>query len=224
MDSSRLRCPSPKVSAYHEVDRESGCSNARFVKVEGVVILGLRTTGLILLYYSFSIGITFYQKWLIKGFHYPLIVVLTHLVMKYLLSALIRTVMKSLSGCRISIPWSLSWKKLAVTGVASSLDISFSNWSFEFITISLYTMTKSTCVIFILFFAILFKLERKRVSLIVIVSLISLGLFMFTYQSTQFSSTGFFLVLTASFLGGLRWTMAQLLVQRWLSLVSQLIF
>ena len=215
MDSSRLRCSSPKVSAYHELDRESGFSNPRVMKVEGVIILGLRTTGLILLYYSFSIGITFYQKWLIKGFHYPLLVVLTHLLIKYFLSALIRSVMKSLSGtARVKIPWSLSWKKLAVTGVASSLDISFSNWSFEFITISLYTMTKSTCVIFILFFAILFKLERKRVSLIVIVSLISLGLFMFTYQSTQFNSTGFFLVLSASFLGGLRWTMAQLLVQR----------
>lgn len=215
MDKSRLRTsPSPRVSAYHELDRESG-SSLRLIKVERLIMLGLRTTGLILLYYSFSIGITFYQKWLIKSLNYPLIVVLTHLLMKYFLSALIRIIIRLISGkSRISIPFSLSWKRLAITGTASSLDISFSNWSFEFVTISLYTMTKSTCIIFILFFAIIFKLEKKGIGLIFVVSLIATGLFMFTYQSTQFSSTGFFLVLSASFLGGLRWTMAQLLVQR----------
>lgn len=36
------------------------------VQLEKLLFVGLRTTGLILLYYSFSIGITFYQKWLIK--------------------------------------------------------------------------------------------------------------------------------------------------------------
>lgn len=36
---------------------------------------------------------------------------------------------------------------------------------------------------------------------------------MFTYKSTQFNLTGFLLVLTASFLGGLRWCMAQIVMQ-----------
>lgn len=175
----------------------------------------LRTLGLILLYYSFSIGITFYQKWLINGFHFPLFVVLCHLIIKYLLAALVRFWCRILCGViRITIPWSVSWKKLAITGIASSLDIGLSNWSFEFITISLYTMTKSSCVIFILFFAILFKLENLRSSVLVIVTLISSGLFMFTYQSTQFHLTGFTLVLLASALSGLRWTLAQLVMQR----------
>lgn len=174
-----------------------------------------RTLGLILLYYSFSIGITFYQKWLINGFHFPLSVVLCHLVIKYLLAASIRLLCRSLCGVvRVSIPWSVSWKKLAMTGIASSLDIGLSNWSFEFITISLYTMTKSSSVIFILFFAILFKLENLSSSVLVIVILISSGLFMFTYQSTQFHLTGFILVLSASALSGLRWTLAQLVMQR----------
>lgn len=38
----------------------------------------------------------------------------------------------------------------------------------------------------------------------VIVCLISAGLFMFTFQSTQFRWQGFLLALSASFLGGLR--------------------
>lgn len=62
---------------------------------------------------------------------------------------------------RVTVSWTASWKKLAATGVASALDIGFSNWSFEFITISLYTMTKSSCIVFILGFAILFGLEKK---------------------------------------------------------------
>lgn len=105
---------------------------------------------------------------------------------------------------RTSVPWIASWKKLAATGVASALDIGFSNWSFEFITVSLYTMTKSSCVVFILGFAILFGLEKMRLSLVIVVVLISTGLFMFTFQSTQFKWEGFVLVLSASFLGGLR--------------------
>ena len=43
---------------------------------------------------------------------------------------------------------------------------------------------------------------------------IAIGLFLFTYQSTQFNLTGFALVLSASFLSGLRWTLAQLVLQK----------
>ncbi|KAL3208160.1 hypothetical protein MRX96_009746 [Rhipicephalus microplus] len=75
-------------------------------------------------------------------------------------------------------------------------------------------MTKSTCIIFILGFSLVFGLERRRCSLVFIVILIAVGLFMFTYQSTQFNTEGFLLVLSASFLAGLRWTLAQLVMQR----------
>jgi hypothetical protein len=37
---------------------------------------------------------------------------------------------------------------------------------------------------------------------------------MFTYHSTQFQLNGFLLVLSASLLGGLRWTLSQLVMQR----------
>ncbi|KAI1297299.1 Solute carrier family 35 member C2 [Halotydeus destructor] len=195
--------------------RNSQFRSFSIVKYEKVLLVALRTAGLVLLYYSFSIGITFYQKWLIKDFHYPLLIVSCHMLVKFMLAALVRVVYQHLMGLnRASVAWLLNWKKLCATGVASALDIGFSNWSFEFITISLYTMTKSTCIIFILGFAILFKLERLRLSLVAVVLLISLGLFMFTFQSTQFKWQGFILVLSASFLGGLRWTMAQLIMQR----------
>ncbi|KAI2798842.1 hypothetical protein BLOT_010823, partial [Blomia tropicalis] len=174
-----------------------------------------RTVGLILMYYFFSIGITFYQKWFIKRFHYPLIVVVCHMFFKYFIAVLIRAIYRQYTGLsRISLSWRENVSKIAQPGVASALDIGFSNWSFEFITISLYTMTKSTCIIFILLFAIYFELEKPHWSLLTIVGFISIGLFMFTYKSTQFQLNGFLLVLSASMLSGLRWTLSQKLMQR----------
>ncbi|UYV84983.1 SLC35C2, partial [Cordylochernes scorpioides] len=170
---------------------------------------------LILLYYSFSIGITFYQKWFIKDFHFPLMVVSCHLIVKFILAGLLRKLIQIYTGkSRVIMKWSDFFIRIAPTGVASALDIGFSNWSFEFITVSLYTMTKSTCIIFILGFSLLFGLEKKRLSLVVVVMLISIGLFFFTYESTQFNLQGFLLVLSASFLAGLRWTASQLIMQR----------
>ncbi|XP_069740905.1 solute carrier family 35 member C2 isoform X4 [Narcine bancroftii] len=75
-------------------------------------------------------------------------------------------------------------------------------------------MTKSTAVLFILFFAVIFKLEKLRSWLLAVILLIAGGLFMFTYKSTQFNLKGFILVLIASFIGGIRWTLTQILTQK----------
>ncbi|CAD5111395.1 DgyrCDS707 [Dimorphilus gyrociliatus] len=75
-------------------------------------------------------------------------------------------------------------------------------------------MTKSTAIIFILIFSIIFNLEKPRKSIVVVVILISVGLFLFTFELTQFSLLGFSLVLSASCLSGIRWTLAQLVMQR----------
>lgn len=54
----------------------------------------------------------------------------------------------------------------------------------------------------------------QRVTLLLVVLLVAGGLFMFTYKSTQFNAQGFVLVLCASFLGGIRWTLTQMLMQK----------
>lgn len=77
-----------------------------------------------------------------------------------------------------------------------------------------YTMTKSTVIIFISFFAVVFRLERKSWSLLFIVVMISAGLFLFTYKSTEFNTLGFILLIIASFSSGARWTLAQLVMQK----------
>ncbi|XP_031618621.1 solute carrier family 35 member C2 [Contarinia nasturtii] len=170
---------------------------------------------LLLIYFILSIGLTFYQRNLLKGFHFPFTVVLYHLLLKLVMAGLIRYLYKSITGkSRVHIDWKKSFKKLAPTGVAAGIDIGFSNWGLELVTISLYTMTKSTSIIFILFFAILFGLEKKSWLLMVTVVLISTGLCMFTYKSTQFNTLGFFFLIFASMISGIRWTFAQLIMQK----------
>lgn len=43
---------------------------------------------------------------------------------------------------------------------------------------------------------------------------IASGLIMFTYKATQFNLLGFYFLLLASFAAGLRWSFAQLLMQK----------
>lgn len=75
-------------------------------------------------------------------------------------------------------------------------------------------MTKSTTIIFILIFAILLGLEKKSWSLLMIVVMISGGLCMFTFKSTQFNALGFSFLLFASLSSGIRWSFAQLVMQK----------
>uniref|UniRef100_A0A7N4PKY6 Solute carrier family 35 member C2 n=1 Tax=Sarcophilus harrisii TaxID=9305 RepID=A0A7N4PKY6_SARHA len=173
------------------------------------------TLGLVLLYYCFSIGITFYNKWLMKSFHFPLFMTLLHLVVIFLFSALSRALIQCChQRPRVVLSWADYLQRVAPTALATALDVGLSNWSFLYITVSLYTMTKSSAVLFILIFSLIFKLEELRAALVLVVLLIAGGLFMFTYKSTQFNGEGFALVLGASFIGGIRWTLTQILLQK----------
>ncbi|KAL6261413.1 hypothetical protein P5V15_006508 [Pogonomyrmex californicus] len=171
---------------------------------------------LISAYFILSIGLTFYNPWLYNtyGFNFPLGVVVCHLIIKFALSALIRCIRKCYNGKRINLPWQNIIYSIMVPGIASGVDIGLSNWALSLISISLVTMTKSTTIIFILGFSLLFKLEKKSWSLVGIVVMIAGGLAMFTYKSTQFGILGFILCLLASLASGIRWTMTQLIMQR----------
>lgn len=139
---------------------------------------------------------------------------LYHLIIKYTLAAMFRVIYRLVTGRRRVDIDCKSSLKIAPVGFASGIDIGFSNWGLELVQISLYTMTKSTTIIFILIFSILLKLERRSWSLASIVVLISGGLVMFTYKASKFDPLGFVFVLIASLSSGVRWSFAQLLMQR----------
>nr|XP_060639486.1 solute carrier family 35 member C2-like [Anolis sagrei ordinatus] len=136
--------------------------------------------GLVLLYYGFSIGITFYNKWLMRSFSFPLFMTLLHLMVIFLLSGLARRGRglglgggakagggASLRGGhapkrapRPLLPWDAYLRQVGPAALSTALDVGLSNWSFLYITVSLYTMTKSSAVLFILFFSLVFRLEE----------------------------------------------------------------
>ncbi|XP_071502600.1 solute carrier family 35 member C2-like [Diadema antillarum] len=179
-----------------------------------VFLLGVKVVALVLFYYTFSITLTFYNKWLLQDFKFPLTITIIHLAVKYLLALIVRKFLKLCTSIKpVTLNWSAYIRIVTPTGITSALDIGFSNWSLVFITISLYTMCKSSAIIFILVFAIIFGLQKPHWVQVIVVMLIALGLFMFTFKSTQFNLEGFLLVIVASILSGLRWSLAQILTQ-----------
>lgn len=194
--------------------------DSKFIKGQEVYKYGLLRsvfiTGLLVVgYFLTSIGLTFYQKWITKRLHHPLSIVMCHLLTKFILAASLRILWESWTKSkRPTLPWKPYVSQIGPAGIASALDIGLSNWSFEFITVSLYTMSKSTAIIFVMGFGLFFKLEKKHWTLLVVVVMISGGLVLFTYQATQFNLAGFIMVMSASFLSGLRWTLSQMVIQR----------
>ncbi|XP_070507377.1 solute carrier family 35 member C2 [Chironomus tepperi] len=205
---------SVKIASCANDDNHASLKHSTSVRntlLKTVLWVGL----LILCHYILSIGLTFYQRWLLKGYKFPFSVVLYHLMIKLVMSALIRFFYRLCTGKqRVKLSVSTALRKVAPTSFFGAIDIGFSQWGLEFVEVALYTMTKSTVIIFISFFAIIFRLERKSWSLLVIVVMISAGLFLFTYKSTEFDLLGFILLLIASFSSGARWTLAQIVMQK----------
>ena len=100
-------------------------------------------------------------------------------------------------------------------GVATGLDIGLSNTSLAFVSLSFYTMLKSTTPLFLLLFAIMMGIERMSWRLAGVIAIISLGLFLLVEgeEEGEFSWAGFLMVISASALAGLRWAITQVLLQ-----------
>lgn len=74
-------------------------------------------------------------------------------------------------------------------------------------------MVKSSSLIFVLLFAFLFRLEVFSLRLIGVIALIFAGVLLMVATETHFVIGGFILVLSGSALGGLRWSLTQVLVK-----------
>lgn len=72
-----------------------------------------------------------------QGFDFPLGVVVCHLVIKFILSALIRCIRRCCNVKRVNLPWQSIIYSLMVPGIASGVDIGLSNWALSLISISL---------------------------------------------------------------------------------------
>lgn len=74
-------------------------------------------------------------------------------------------------------------------------------------------MCKSSSLVFVLLFAFIFRLEVFSFRLIAVITLIVAGVVLMVATETHFVLGGFILVISASALGGLRWSLTQLLLK-----------
>ena len=110
----------------------------------------VKVLGFILLYWCCSISLTFFNRHIFKDSEFPLSITATHMAVKFLLATLVRACLHRISRVRhggssnnhererANLPWTILWRKIAPTGLTAALDIGLSNWSLQYITISLY--------------------------------------------------------------------------------------
>ncbi|ORY07123.1 TPT-domain-containing protein [Basidiobolus meristosporus CBS 931.73] len=167
--------------------------------------------------YIFSTGISLYNKWMVDknhyNFPYPLFITSMHQVMQFVCSGLCLLIFPALRPTIYPSKKDYT-TKIVPCGVATGFDIGLSNSSLKTITLSFYTMCKSSSLAFVLMFAFMFKLERPTFSLIGIIFIISFGVLLMVTTETSFALVGFIQVMTAALLGGLRWSLTQILLKK----------
>ena len=160
------------------------------------------------------------------NFHFPMFTTSLHMIVQFLLAS---TVLLIFPKLRPSIPTSndphdppskplitplFYLTRLVPTGVSTSLDIGLGNTSLRYITLTFYTMCKSSVLIFVLAFAFAFRLEQLSIKLILIILTMTLGVLLMVYGETAFHLLGFSLAMSASFFSGFRWGLTQILLLR----------
>ncbi|TFK44489.1 triose-phosphate transporter family-domain-containing protein [Crucibulum laeve] len=168
-------------------------------------------------WFFFATILSVYNKWMFSpshfGFPSPLFVTTGHMFVQFILAMILRTLWpRKFRPEHNPQPKDYSLKVIP-TAIATSLDIGLSNLSLKTITLSFYTMCKSSSLIFVLLFAFLFRLETFSWRLIGVIFLIFSGVLLMVATETHFILEGFLLVLSASGLGGLRWSLTQLLLK-----------
>lgn len=102
----------------------------------------------------------------------------------------------------------LIWN-VASIGVVTALDVALSNVSLMYITLTLYTVMKSSVLVWTYIFSILLQLDTFRWDLFCCVVCICVGLALAVVSATDYSLLGIVIVLFASACGGMRWVLVQ---------------
>ncbi|GJN73118.1 triose-phosphate Transporter [Purpureocillium lilacinum] len=190
----------------------------------------------ILLWYIFSLSISLYNKWMFDknnlNFAFPLFTTSFHMLVQFFLSGTVLYFIPSLrphnghnsDGGRSrhetepnSSP--LMTKLFYLTrigpcGISTGLDIGLGNASLKFISLTFYTMCKSSSLAFVLLFAFVFRLETPTWRLVAIIATMTAGVVLMVFGEVEFKLGGFFLVISAAFFSGFRWALTQILLLR----------
>ncbi|KAK2073519.1 hypothetical protein P8C59_007800 [Phyllachora maydis] len=190
---------------------------------------------LIGLWYIFSLCISIYNKWMFDpkslNFPLPLFTTSVHMLVQFCLASFVLLLFPSLRPQKViqKMPGQprrdtdpkqpLMTKMFYLTrigpcGAATSLDIGLGNTSLKFVTLTFYTMCKSSSLAFVLLFAFLFRLESPTWKLVAVIATMTMGVVMMVAGEVEFRLAGFVLVISAAFFSGFRWGLTQILLLR----------
>ncbi|KAF2996489.1 Triose-phosphate Transporter [Curvularia kusanoi] len=198
---------------------------------------------LICLWYFFSISISVYNKWMFKVdkgdgatqniFPFPLFTTCLHMLVQFSLASLVLFLVPSLRPRHDSLdphaagtraepldtkkPLMTKWfyfSRIGPCGAATGMDIGLGNTSLKFISLTFFTMCKSSALGFVLIFAFLFRLEQPSWRLVLIIAIMTLGVVMMVAGETAFHALGFILVMASACSSGFRWSLTQILLLR----------
>lgn len=130
-------------------------------------------------WFAFATLLSMYNKWMFTpayfNFPFPLFVTTMHMAMQFIMSATVRKLWPHVFNPPGRPTAEEYIRKCLPCGVTTGLDIGLSNLSLRTITLSLYTMCKSSSLIFVLTFAFLFRLEKFSWRLVGVILLITAG-------------------------------------------------
>ncbi|KAI9803811.1 MAG: hypothetical protein M1825_001691 [Sarcosagium campestre] len=104
--------------------------------------------------------------------------------------------------------------RIGPCGTATGLDIGLGNMSLKSISLTFFTMCKSSALAFVLLFAFLFRLETPSVKLVLIILTMTIGVIMMVAGEVAFDALGFILIISSAFFSGFRWALTQILLLR----------
>jgi len=196
-----------KIEVQNFVQAKEKKISAGFIKIAIYIIS----------WYTLSICLSIFNKWFFGKTHfnfpYSLFTTFVHTIVQFSWSFLtILLYPKYKSSSKLSVK--NFFMNVFPCGAATGLDIGLSNTSLKSITLTFYTMIKSSTPVFVLLFAFLFSLEKPSVKLVGIIVIIVFGVFIMVMEETEFNFFGFMEVVIATVLGGLRWSMTQILLQK----------
>ncbi|QIW98492.1 hypothetical protein AMS68_004010 [Peltaster fructicola] len=162
------------------------------------------------LWYTFSIGISVYNTWMFSkgGLHFP-----------FPLHDLCAYGDEDENSNEIERKPQIMTKWFYLTrigpcGAATAMDIGLGNFSLRYISLTFYTMCKSSVLAFVLMFAFLFRLEKPSWKLGSIIGIMTVGVIMMVAGEADFQLTGFILIMSAALCSGFRWSITQILLLR----------
>lgn len=178
----------------------------------------LKTLFFILVWYTFSLFLTVYNKSLLGEdlgkFPAPLLMNTVHFTMQAVLSKAITCFWSHRFQPSVSMSWRDYFMRVVPTALGTAMDINLSNASLVFVSVTFATMCKSASPIFLLLFAFAFRLESPSIKLSGIILIISVGILLTVAKETEFEFWGFILVMLAAVMSGFRWSMTQILLQK----------